>query len=272
MPMSWRTRIGAVVIVVMLMAAALLAANSMTQRDSDPSASTRYWHVLPPERPVANVSVDASQQTTHTAPRIRFEPETLDLGMTMKGAERIATIRLVNPTASAILIVSVSSDCGCVSIEPVSTIELAPESEMEIPIRFTAPGRAGRIRHSEINARLAGGDVITAFVTSRIVDAVAIVDHEVTAPLRQDTATSVVSMDGVVFKLIRAEPDVLEFELDSESTEHEVVIDFEQWNLADKPRAIVLHTTHATTQSVVIRVAVSEENLSAPDHRTTGSK
>lgn len=272
MPMSWRTRIGAAVIVVMLMAAALLAANSLTQRDSDELAPTRYWHELPPERSIADDSVAASQQTTHTAPRIRFEPETLDLGMTMKGAERTASIRLVNPTASAILIESVSSDCGCVSIEPVSIVEIAPESEVEIPIRFKAPGRAGRIRHSEINARLAGGDVITASVTSRIVDAVAVVDPEVAAPLRQDTGTSVVSMDRASFKLIRAEPTVLEFDLGSESTEHEVVVDSERWNLAERPQAIVLHTTHATTPSVVIRVAVSKTRSGAPDHRTTDSK
>jgi hypothetical protein len=251
--MGWQTRTGTVVICVTLMAAALLAANSLTQRDSNPPAPNRYWHELPPEHPTTDISVATSRQSTQIAARFRFEPATLDLGLTMKGAERTASIQLMNPTASAIFVESVSSDCGCVSIDPVLNVEITAESELEIPIRFKAPGRAGRVRRSMIVATTGTGEKVWATVISRIVEAVTVIEGTIESPYQTDTFATVRAMDGAPFRVINSEPPIGGISSICPAIEHRIAVSPQEWRRAGKPTAIVLHTDHSASPLAVIR-------------------
>lgn len=209
---------------------------------------------LPSAAREASAIPQVIESETNKAALVRLEPSELDLGPTMKGAERHAALRLINESSEPVRILSVSTDCGCVTLTEAPPDAVLPGESLEIAMRFQAPGGAGRVRRSEIVIRTNVSEALRGAIISRIVEAVAVIEETVQSPIHMKSSAIVRALDGAAFRIIGSDPSLDGVVSVDAALEHRVELSPESWRRAGEPAAIALHTDHPAAQSVVLRL------------------
>jgi hypothetical protein len=159
---------------------------------------------------------------------VKAEPAELDFGDIPTSDSKTVTVKLVNTGDKPMTISSARAACGCTALKVVPGTVLQPGQSTDVEVRLSAPSIGGPILHKTVTFVVEGQPELVVPLKGMAVSFVVMEPGTLDAQKNVDGKFKLKSADGQPFRVTGVQPPVISG-LPTESTEHELVIDFAKY-------------------------------------------
>ena len=208
---------------------------------------------------VTDTTAPTTSQPQPTVFYVRTEPETLDLGTVGTNEKPTGIVRLVNTGEKTYKILSCKTNCGCTTTNCPQGKELAPGESTEVEVSVTAGTRTTKIQ-KYVTFNIEGHSPVRLPVVVNVVSYVTIEPTQVDKTRNPDGRVLIKATDGTPFRIVTADPPVIDEMPEEAQTEHELFVSWDLWDqMGSGYRQLSFELDHpkATKVSAFVRGTVS---------------
>lgn len=236
---------------------------SRTQRATNPTSATA---------PAVNVGAapgtEAGQAAQTAVDFMRFEPAELDFGEMAAEVAETMTVKVVNTSDEPILISRIVPSCGCTTTN-FTRDPIPPGGFGEAEFTLKPPARQGVDLVKRATFMFDGKPPVVLTLKGTVVEYVRIAPDFIDAPAADETKDGVIeltSVDGQPFRVVSANPPIVDDIEGEPATAHTVRINWDKWIEAGRSPKLSIVTDHpkATTLGVTIKRSIRDIRQPTP--------
>ncbi len=206
----------------------------------------------------ANIKDNTVSRTPTTQPAVAdstlsVEPTRLNLGNIATGKFARGSVKITNTGTEPITISQCKTSCGCTSTNCPKGETLSPGQTEEVEIQITAGTRARTISKT-VTFLVDGQRPVTLPVTVDVIAYVTLNPQTIDPDVNTDGKLILTATDNQPFRIISANPPVIEAWADVEAVEHQVYVSWDKWREQGQGRRLTINVDHPEVEQVAALV------------------
>lgn len=188
---------------------------------------------------------------------VRFDPPELDYGDMAAGVAETMTVKIINTSDEPILITRIVPGCGCTTTNWTKD-PIPPGGSGSAEFTLKPPDRQGIDVHKKATIQFEGKPPVTYSLQGKVAEWIRVSPDMIDAPAAEeanDGKIELTSIDGTEFRIVGANPPIVDGIEGESATKHVVSIDWAKWIESGRSPKLSIVTDHpkATTLSVIVK-------------------
>jgi len=230
---------------------ALANRTAQTQGKVDPSLSATNSRGAAEGGTLPTKDIAPQQPASSESQVIRFEPTILDLGEMTAEVAKTASVKVVNISDKPVVISRVVPSCGCTTA-PAPKDPIPVGGSVEIPITLKPGPKQGVKLSKRVTFQLENEAPVVLTIEGNVAEYVLISPELLTAEVEdaESGKITLTSKDGSPFRILAANPSIVNDISPESKTEHVVHVDWAAWQNAGSGIKLAFSIDHPKISSV----------------------